>query len=116
MSDNPLFKVIFPTGQMVQIIKPNAQAMLDSCEVNIGQLCGKSRTIPAILCDGANEFDPWKLMNIVDSNGMLLDHIGIKGAVSENQAIRLCQKYFPAMENSQVRNTVDMTENAVKTF
>lgn len=115
MSLDHLFKAQFKTGQMIKIVTPH-NAMLDACEVNIGTLTGKLRALPAILCDGVDESDPWHVVNLIDSNNMLLDHIAIKGAVSLGQAERLCQKYMPQMAKGCIRNIVTMTDNGMKTF
>ena len=116
MLKHPLFTPKFTTGQNVKIIKPSSSAMLDSCEANIGQLSGVARSISAILCDGSDEHDQWQLMNVIDSTGALLDHVAIKGAVSNEQAIRLCGKYLPELEAGRIRNVVPMTDSAIKTF
>lgn len=116
MLKHPLFTPKFTTGQNVKIIKPSSSAMLDSCEANIGQLSGVARSISAILCDGSDEHDQWQLMNVIDSTGALLDHVAIKGAVSSEQAIRLCGKYLPELQTGSIRNVVPMTDSAIKTF
>lgn len=116
MLKHPLFTPKFTTGQNVKIIKPSSSAMLDSCEANIGQLSGVARSISAILCDGSDEHDQWQLMNVIDSTGALLDHVAIKGAVSSEQAIRLCSKYLPELQTGSIRNVVPMTDSAIKTF
>lgn len=115
MSLDHLFKAQFTTGQTIKIVTPR-NAMLDACEVNIGKLTGKSRSLPAILCDGVDESDPWHVVNVINSKNMLLDHIAIKGAVSLGQAERLCQKYMPQMQGGHIRNIVTMTDNGMKTF
>lgn len=116
MLKHPLFTPKFTTGQNVKIIKPSSSAMLDSCEANIGQLSGIARSISAIWCDGSDEHDQWQLMNVIDSTGALLDHVAIKGAVSNEQAIRLCGKYLPELQTGSIRNVVPMTDSAIKTF
>lgn len=116
MLKHQLFTPKFTTGQNVKIIKPSSSAMLDSCEANIGQLSGVARSISAILCDGSDEHDQWQLMNVIDSTGALLDHVAIKGAVSSEQAIRLCGKYLPELQTGSIRNVVPMTDSAIKTF
>lgn len=115
MSLDHLFKAQFVTGQTIKIVTPR-NAMLDACEVNIGTLTGKVRSLPTILCDGVDESDPWHVVNLVDEKNMLLDHIAIKGAVSPGQAERLCHKYMPQMANGHIRNIVTMTDNGMKTF
>ena len=115
MFDQKLFKAEFTTGQTIRLSTADG-IIYDSCDANIGVLQGKARSIPAILCDGANDTDQWQVMNIVDSSGMFLDHIAIKGAVSDEQSIRLCQKYLAEARQGQVRNTVQVTYNGLKTF
>lgn len=115
MFDQKLFKAEFTTGQTIRLSTADG-IIYDSCDANIGVLQGKARSIPAILCDGANDTDQWQVMNIVDSSGMFLDHIAIKGAVSDEQSIRLCQKYLTEARQGQVRNTVPVTYNGLKTF
>jgi hypothetical protein len=115
MSLNQLFKPKFTTGQTIKIVTPSG-AMLDSCEVNIGQLTGRFRSLSAILCDGTDDAEPWHVINLVDGSGALLDHIAIQGAVSRDQAKRLCNKYLPQMQNGFIRNVVTITDNALKTF
>lgn len=115
MSLDHLFKAQFTRGQTIKIVTPKG-AMLDACEVNIGNITGKARSIPAILCDGVTSDDPWHIVNVIDSTKVLLDHIAVKGAVSLSQAERLCHKYLPVMVKGQVRNVVSMTDNAMKTF
>jgi len=115
MFDQKLFKAEFTTGQTIRLSTADG-IIYDSCDANIGVLQGKARSIPAILCDGANDTDQWQVMNIVDSSGMFLDHIAIKGAVSDDQSIRLCQKYLAEARQGQVRNTVPVTYNGLKTF
>lgn len=115
MYDQMLFKAKFTTGQTIRVNMENG-VILDSCDANIGVLKGKARIIPAILCDGVSDTDQWQIMNIVDSSGMFLDHIAIKGAVSNDQSIRLCQKYLNEARQGQVRNIVSVTNNGLKTF
>lgn len=115
MFDQKLFKAQFTTGQTIRLNTADG-VILDSCDANIGVLQGKVRTVPAILCDGANEDDHWKILNVVNASGMFLDHVAIKGAVSDEQASRLCHKYLSQARQGQMQDPVELTDNAAKTF
>lgn len=115
MLDQMLFKAQFTTGQTIRLNTADG-VLLDSCDANIGVLQGKVRTVPAILCDGATADDQWKILNIVNGSGMFLDHVAIKGAVSDEQAHRLCQKYLTEARKGVVKNQIPVTDNGLKTF
>ena len=115
MLDQMLFKAKFTTGQTIRLNTASGM-ILDSCAANIGVLQGKVRTVPAILCDGASDTDQWQVLNIVNETGLFLDHVAIKGAVSDDQAHRLCKLYLSEARHGQVRNQVPVTTNALKTF
>lgn len=116
MFDQVLFKPNLLTGQTIKITPPNGNPFLDSCEANIGVLQGQGRSIPAILCDGADETDQWQILNIVNEKNVLLDHVAVKGAVSDEQGIRLCQKYLKQAQSGIVHSQVAVNPNALKTF
>lgn len=115
MFDKLLFQPLFNTGQTIRLHTADG-VMLDACDANIGVLKGKARTIPAILCDGADESENWQILNIVDGSGLFLDHVAVKGAVSNDQAQRLCQKYLREAQRGQFGSQVELTHNGVKTF
>ncbi len=115
MFDKLLFQPLFNTGQTVRLQTADG-ILLDSCDANIGVLKGKARTIPAILCDGVDESDNWQILNIVDGSGLFLDHVAVKGAVSSDQAQRLCKKYLTEAQRGQIGSQVELTHNGVKTF
>lgn len=115
MFDKLLFQAQFNTGQTIRLNTADGM-ILDSCDANIGTLKGKVRTVPAILCDGASETEQWKILNVVDSNGMFLDHVAIKGAVSDDQAYRLCAKYLREARRGQLNSPVEVSNNGLKTF
>jgi len=116
MFDQVLFKPNLLTGQTIKITPPNGNPFLDSCDANIGVLQGQGRSIPAILCDGADETDQWQILNIVNEKNVLLDHVAVKGAVSDEQGIRLCQKYLKQAQSGIVHSQVAVNPNALKTF
>lgn len=115
MFDKLLFQAQFNTGQTIRLNTADGM-ILDSCDANIGTLKGKARTVPAILCDGASDTEQWKILNVVDSNGMFLDHVAIKGAVSDDQAYRLCHKYLREARRGQLNSPVEVSNNGLKTF
>ena len=115
MFDKMLFQAQFITGQSIRVHTADGP-ILDSCNANIGVLKGKARTVPAILCDGVSDTDQWRILNIVNHHGMFLDHVAIKGAVSDDQAMRLCQKYLTEANVGQIQDHVEVSNNALKTF
>lgn len=115
MFDKMLFQAQFITGQSIRVHTADGP-ILDSCNANIGVLKGKARTVPAILCDGVSDTDQWRILNIVNHHGMFLDHVAIKGAVSDDQAMRLCQKYLTEANAGQIQDHVEVSNNALKTF
>lgn len=116
MFDNPLFVPQFVTGQAIKL-RTQDGVMIDSCDANIGYLQGDVRKIKAILCDGAHEFDQWQVINLVRPDGTFYDHIAVKGAVSQDQAERLCQKYFlQGQGDYRFQDHVPVSDNSLKMF
>ncbi|MCO8088247.1 hypothetical protein [Acinetobacter indicus] len=116
MFDNPLFVPQFVTGQAIKL-RTQDGVMIDSCDANIGYLQGDVRKIKAILCDGAHESDQWQVINLVRPDGTFYDHIAVKGAVSQDQAERLCQKYFlQGQGDYRFQDHVPVSDNSLKMF
>lgn len=114
MLKSRIFTSMLPTGVTVKLNTENG-AILDSCDANIGYVSGKKRKINAILCDGYDG-DSWTVLNIVDKNGLFLDHLAIQGAVSPEQEKVLCSKYFPQAKNHKFYSETTISEGAMKLF
>lgn len=109
------FQPQIASGTLVKI--QNADGVtFDSFDESIGVLKGSQREIKAILCDGADASDPWYVFNRLGENGYLLDHIAVCGAVSEDQARRLSQKYFNNDQEFKTSNVAIATDQAMGMF
>ena len=116
MLENKHFIPKHKTGENIKL-RTDSGVIHDSCEANIGSLQGNSRSISAILCDGALDGEKWHVINRVHAQtGAFYDHIAVKGAVSEAQALRLCQKYFNPFENAVTKSVVAVGDNGLKLF
>lgn len=116
MLENKHFIPKHKTGENIKL-RTDSGVIHDSCEANIGSLQGNSRSISAILCDGALDGEKWHVINRVHAQtGTFYDHIAVKGAVSEAQALRLCQKYFNPFENAVTKSVVAVGDNGLKLF
>lgn len=116
MLENKHFSAKHKTGENIKL-RTDSGVIHDSCEANIGSLQGNSRSISAILCDGALDGEKWHVINRVHAQtGTFYDHIAVKGAVSEAQALRLCQKYFNPFENAVTKSIVAVGDNGLKLF
>ncbi|WP_162626509.1 lipase chaperone [Acinetobacter sp. CFCC 10889] len=117
MAKHDVFKVQHETGTTRSIQFANGTVTQDRCIANIGELQGQSRNIPAILCDGAVEQDHWNIVNLVDENGMFLNHVAVRGAVSENQQNELIERYFqPILADSVVHSSHVLTDGGLQRF
>lgn len=116
MLENKHFSAKHKTGDSIKL-RTDSGVIHDSCEANIGSLQGNCRSISAILCDGALDGEKWHVINRVHAQtGAFYDHIAVKGAVSEAQALRLCQKYFNPFENAVTKSVVAVGDNGLKLF
>lgn len=116
MLENKHFSAKHKTGDSIKL-RTDSGVIHDSCEANIGSLQGNCRSISAILCDGALDGEKWHVINRVHAQtGTFYDHIAVKGAVSEAQALRLCQKYFNPFENAVTESVVAVGDNGLKLF
>lgn len=116
MLENKHFSAKHKTGENIKL-RTDSGVIHDSCEANIGSLQGNCRSISAILCDGALDGEKWHVINRVHAQtGTFYDHIAVKGAVSEAQALRLCQKYFNPFENAVTKSIVAVGDNGLKLF
>lgn len=116
MLENKHFSAKHKTGDSIKL-RTDSGVIHDSCEANIGSLQGNCRSISAILCDGALDGEKWHVINRVHTQtGTFYDHIAVKGAVSEAQALRLCQKYFNPFENAVTKSIVAVGDNGLKLF
>lgn len=116
MLENKHFSAKHKTGDSIKL-RTDSGVIHDSCEANIGSLQGNCRSISAILCDGALDGEKWHVINRVHAQtGTFYDHIAVKGAVSEAQALRLCQKYFNPFENAVTKSVVAVGDNGLKLF
>ena len=117
MAKQDIFKVQHETGATRSIQFANGTVTQDRCIANIGELQGQSRNIPAILCDGAVEQDHWNIVNLVDENGLFLNHVAVRGAVSENQQNELIERYFqPILADSVIHSSHALTDGGLQRF
>lgn len=116
MLENTHFVIDHKTGDTIKLMTPEG-VLLDSCDANIGQLKGEQRQLKAILCDGALPSDQWQVMNVVSDSGMFLDHVAVKGAVSAEQAERLCTKYLLSHgTTAKLQQPVSLSDSGLKIF
>ena len=83
MLENKHFSAKHKTGENIKL-RTDSGVIHDSCEANIGSLQGNSRSISAILCDGALDGEKWHVINRVHAQtGTFYDHIAVKGAITD---------------------------------
>ncbi|WP_065994777.1 defense against restriction DarA-related protein [Acinetobacter defluvii] len=117
MAKHDVFKVQHKTGTTRSIQFANGTVTQDHCIANIGELQGQGRNIPAILCDGAVEQDHWNIFNLVDENGLFLNHVAVRGAVSEEQQNELIERYFqPILTDSVIHSSHVLTNGGLERF
>ncbi|HGW3984088.1 TPA: hypothetical protein ACNICG_003447 [Acinetobacter baumannii] len=115
MFKNEVFSTAFSTGEKRNLQMPEGKIVEDVCIANIGYSTGNARSIPTILCDGANSNDPWSIYN-VEANGKV-QQMAVVGAVSEDQERRLLSRYFlPLVSNAVIHSSQQLTDGGMKRF
>ena len=113
---NKYFNQLHNSGSSISITTVNGEVLHEECDANIGILKGPSRSINAILCDGAFADDPWHVFNMT-SNGVFKGHYAVRGAVSVEQSTELVQRYLaPMMADSVISNIEQLSDQGMNNF